>query len=256
MIKKLVSIIIPFYNRIHLVEKALESAMNQTYLNKEIILIDDGSTESTENIHHIVKEYPNIFILKNRYNRGVSYSRNLGIAYSKGEYIAFLDSDDEWMDFKVQLQMDYIFKHDIDFIYTAYKRKNRNSSSFSTVSIPKEYKMPFMVFSCKIATPTVLYKKIISKGIHFNNNIRYGEDIIFWSKISKNAKLFGLNIPTTIVNVSNNSTSQSISNLKKAYKCMNEELFPQNSLISKIHYLYINLKLSIKSFFIFISKNF
>ena len=108
MDKKLVSIIIPFFNRVNQVEKALKSAINQTYTNKEIILVNDGSTESIEKIEEIVNKKPNIFLLKNKYNFGVSYSRNLAIQFSSGEFIAFLDSDDEWMNFKIKLQSFYL----------------------------------------------------------------------------------------------------------------------------------------------------
>ena len=247
MNKKLVSIIIPFFNRVNQVEKALKSAINQTYNNKEIILVNDGSTDSIEIIEEIVNKKPNIFLLKNKYNFGVSYSRNLAIEFSSGEFIAFLDSDDEWMNFKIQLQMDYIYKNNINFNYTAYLRKYGNSSNLSTVSVAKEYRMPFMAFSCKIATPTVLFKKELSENLKFNEDIKYGEDLIYWAKLSKKTRLIGINIPTAYINVNKDSGSQSISKQRIASENINKELFYQKNLLSFLHLLYYNLKLIIKN---------
>ena len=144
-----------------------------------------------------------------------------------------------------------MLKNNIKFLYTGYFKRNKLKNNEIKVNVPKSYKMPYIAFKCKIATPTVIFKKEILKGLKFSNSIKYGEDIIFWSKLSKRVKLSGLNLPTTIVNVSNNSTSQSIANLKKGYVSMNKELLKKNSLVSKLHYLYINIKLSIKFVFEF-----
>ena len=247
MIKNLVSIIIPFFNRINEVEIALDSAINQTYLNKEIILINDGSSDSIEKIKYIANKNDNIFLVNNKKNFGVSYSRNLGIEFARGEFIAFLDSDDEWMNYKIQQQMDFILKHNLQFTYTAYKRKYKNYKNFKTINIPNQYSMPFMAFSCKIATPTVLFKKDLSKDLKFNEDINYGEDIIYWAKISKKTKLIGINSPTTIVNVSENSTSQLIHKQKLGFSNINKELFQRNLILSFLHRIYYNSILLIKT---------
>ena len=247
MNKKLVSIIIPFFNRINQVEKSLKSAINQTYNCKEIILINDGSTESIEKIERIVAHHQNIFLLNNKFNSGVSYSRNLGLKFSKGEFIAFLDSDDEWLNFKIQLQMDYIKKHSVNFTYTAYHRRDKVKSRFSTIYVPKEYKMPFMAFSCKIATPTVLVKKNLTKNLRFNEDIKYGEDLIYWAKLSAKTRLIGINIPTTYVNVSSDTSSSSINKQRLGFENIKRELFYENKLISFLHIFFYKLNLAIKT---------
>jgi len=101
-IRGLVSVVIPTYNRAQLCRKAVESVLSQTYQNVEVIVVDDGSTDNT-------KECASIPDTRVRYvwqrNSGVSAARNLGLQSAKGEYIAFLDSDDTWIPWKLDLQL-------------------------------------------------------------------------------------------------------------------------------------------------------
>ncbi len=91
----LVSIIIPTYNRINTINRAINSALNQVYNNHEIIVISDGSTDGT--IDFVSKEFPGIKLINLNENKGVSAARNAGINIATGDFIAFLDSDDQWM---------------------------------------------------------------------------------------------------------------------------------------------------------------
>jgi glycosyltransferase involved in cell wall biosynthesis len=106
----LVTVIIPFYNTSpRFMEQAFESVMAQTYLNWELLLVDDGSTgDSSACAKSFVSRYPEkIFYLEHEEhaNRGQSASRNLGISHARGEYIAFLDADDIWMPNKLSMQV-------------------------------------------------------------------------------------------------------------------------------------------------------
>jgi glycosyltransferase involved in cell wall biosynthesis len=105
----LVSIITPFLNTEIFIKDSIESVLNQTYENWELMLIDDGSTDGSTSIaKHYVSLFPNkIFYLEhdNHQNLGASASRNLGIQHSKGEYIAFLDSDDVYLTTKLEEQV-------------------------------------------------------------------------------------------------------------------------------------------------------
>ena len=92
-----VSVIIPTYNRAHLVGRAIKSVLNQTYRDFEIIVVDDGSTDNTKDIiKEFQKKDKRIKYIPYEKNKGGSAARNTGIKAAKGEYIAFLDSDDEW----------------------------------------------------------------------------------------------------------------------------------------------------------------
>lgn len=100
--KPLVSIIIPTYNRPDLLQRALKSALHQTYSNVEVIVVDDHSENDIEELQ---KEYPKVIFYRNSENRGGCYSRNRGIKESEGVYINFLDDDDEIFPEKLELQV-------------------------------------------------------------------------------------------------------------------------------------------------------
>lgn len=103
----LISVIIPTYNRAHVLRRAIESVFKQNYKNFELIIVDDGSDDDTQ---MLLAQYSNIHIIKTS-NQGVSSARNIGIQAAKGEWIAFLDSDDEWMENKLLKQVNYIQHH-------------------------------------------------------------------------------------------------------------------------------------------------
>jgi glycosyltransferase involved in cell wall biosynthesis len=104
---ELVSVIIPTYNRKDWITKAIDSVLAQTYRNFEIIVVDDGSTDNTE---AILQHYKDKICLIRQGNSGGAVARNTGIKAAKGEWIAFLDSDDEWLPEKLAIQMGHICK--------------------------------------------------------------------------------------------------------------------------------------------------
>lgn len=124
-----VSVIIPTYNRAHLIGASIQSVLNQTYQDFELIVVDDGSTDNTEAVVKSFKD-PRIHYIRHKENRGGSAARNTGIKSARGEYIAFLDSDDEWFPTKMEKQME-IFDNgpkDLGVVYcgTFYLDKQTN----------------------------------------------------------------------------------------------------------------------------------
>ncbi|BAY31962.1 family 2 glycosyl transferase [Nostoc carneum NIES-2107] len=105
----LISIIIPFFNNENFLEEAIESVISQTYTNWEILLVDDGSSDTSTAIaqKYAAKYVRKIFYLahENHQNKGKSSSRNLGISHAKGEYITFLDADDIFLPLKLEKQI-------------------------------------------------------------------------------------------------------------------------------------------------------
>ncbi len=93
--ESLVSVIIPTYNRAHTISRAIDSVLNQTYKNIELIIVDDASIDNTIEIIKNINDKRIISIIHDK-NKGISAARNTGIRLSKGKYVAFLDSDDEW----------------------------------------------------------------------------------------------------------------------------------------------------------------
>jgi glycosyltransferase involved in cell wall biosynthesis len=101
----LVSVIIPTYNRAYIVGKAIDSVLRQTYANVEVVVVDDGSTDGTADL---LRRYDHRVRYLAQKNAGVSAARNTGLRAARGEFIALLDSDDEWLPWKVELQVRFL----------------------------------------------------------------------------------------------------------------------------------------------------
>ncbi|PMP98127.1 MAG: glycosyl transferase, partial [Thermodesulfobacterium geofontis] len=106
MKRPLISVIIPTYNRAYILSKAIESVLNQTFKDLELIVVDDGSTDETP---YLVSKYPIIYVRKP--HRGVSHTRNVGVLKAKGDFIAFLDSDDAFVENKLEKQIEFFEKN-------------------------------------------------------------------------------------------------------------------------------------------------
>jgi len=100
----LISVIIPTYNRGWIIKEAIDSVLAQEYINYELIVVDDGSTDDT---HDILNSYQKNFLVLRQNNKGVSAARNRGFAAASGRFIAFLDSDDIWLPQKLSQQVDF-----------------------------------------------------------------------------------------------------------------------------------------------------
>jgi len=113
----LVSVIVPVYNRAHLVTETVASILEQTYRNIEIILINDGSTDDSLNvIQALQQEYPDVIRIVDQENQGQTIARNRGIKQARGQYIAFLDSDDLWVPDKLEQQIP-LFDEGVGLVY-------------------------------------------------------------------------------------------------------------------------------------------
>lgn len=105
MSTELISIIMPTYNRLHFLTRAIESIVNQSYTNWELIIVDDGSTDDTEAFCKALPD-PRIHYVKHEINKGACAARNTGMAKAKGGLIAWFDSDDEWSADKLEAQVE------------------------------------------------------------------------------------------------------------------------------------------------------
>ena len=116
--RPLVSVVIPVYNRMDTIERSINSVLNQTYKNIEIIVIDDGSIDDTlKIIEHL--SISDIKVLKQNHG-GANAARNLGISAAKGEFIAFQDSDDEWLPDKLEKQITYMLEGGYEACYCPF----------------------------------------------------------------------------------------------------------------------------------------
>jgi len=188
-----VSVIIPTYNRAHLVGRAIKSVLNQTYQDFELIIVDDGSTDNTEKV---IKRFDDkrIRYIKHEKNKGGAAARNTGIKAARGEYIAFLDSDDEWLPEKLKRQME-VFKNassEVGVVYTGFIYVDKLGGGTSKQHIPKKRGWIYediLVENCIGTTSTVLIeRKYFKETGLFDENLPSCQDWDMWIRLAKQCK--------------------------------------------------------------------
>jgi glycosyltransferase involved in cell wall biosynthesis len=174
----LVSVVIPFYNNTEWLREAVDSVLNQTYSNFEIILVNDGSPED---ISGFLSEYGEKITYLFKQNEGPASARNLGIEKAAGEYIAFLDSDDLWLPDKLKIQIGKMIEYGAMWSCCSYETFGDNNPR--RIFVSEATKMLSDSYSKRIATPSVVIKADVLKAntdLRFNKSIRYGEDFYLW----------------------------------------------------------------------------
>ena len=190
MSQPLVSIIIPTYNRAHLISETLRSIELQTYQNWECIIIDDGSTDnSAEVIAEFCAQDNRFQFFKRPQNqpKGANTCRNLGLAYSKGEYINWFDSDDVMFDnFLDQKVKPFLQQADVDVVSSGFVKYNPVGNITSRPYNTKLQHNPLTEYSnnqLSLNTPTFLYKRTVLNGIIFDESLSRAQDLDFTFRI-------------------------------------------------------------------------
>ena len=209
MEKNLVSIITPVYNGEKYIEKCIESVLNQTYKNLEMIIVDDGSIDNSENI---IKKYTkeNSFIkyIKLKENRGISNARNVALKNATGRFVAFLDCDDIYYKDKIKKQVNFMIENNYFFTYTSYNLIDENGQNLNKIICAKEYEnYKSLLRGNNIGCLTVMIDRLkINENLIFSSNPH--EDYILWLSILKNNnKAYGLNDVLSSYRKSNDSIS-------------------------------------------------
>ncbi|KPK82857.1 MAG: hypothetical protein AMS27_13830 [Bacteroides sp. SM23_62_1] len=182
----LISVIIPTYKRPERLKFAIESVLNQTYLNWELVIVDDNPPDSNERqktmemVRHYISD-KRIKYFKNIKNLGGSGARNVGINYAKGEYLSFLDDDDEYMPRKLEKQVE-LFRtstyENLGVVYCGYKSVDANGKPLSFINYRVKGKafVPHLIRNIT-PTPTILIKKrIIDEAGGFNQALKSGQE--------------------------------------------------------------------------------
>ena len=203
---KKVSIIIPVHNSSKYLNECLDSVINQTYQNLEIIIIDDKSTDNTLEIINTYKD-KRIKLLKLSRNKGVSYTRNKGIKASTGTYITFLDSDDYWVLDKIEKQVKFIEKNNYSFIYSSYSYLKNNKKHKAIVPTSITYKEALK--NTTIFTSTVMFNmNYLNKKDIYMPNYKRGQDTATWWKVlKKGITAYGIQESLSIYRITKNSLS-------------------------------------------------
>lgn len=188
-----VSIIIPNFNHERFLQQAIQSALNQTYSNKEVIVIDDGSTD---NSIEVLENFANQIYWYRTQNRGSCAARNLGILKSTGDLIAFLDSDDYWEPNKILAQVEELESRDVDLVYCGMKRFYLDRVVDSPV-VNIDYSW-FLKNPCSTPFPpsTVLMTRDLLSLVGSWNTFLTGpaEDFDFFRRCAKFGRIYGINL--------------------------------------------------------------
>lgn len=197
-----VSVIIPTYNRKDYVQEAIDSVLAQTYTDYEIIVVDDGSTDGTgealqarygDRIRYVWQE-----------NQGESVARNRGIEMARGEYVAFLDSDDMWLPEKLEKQIAFLSENpEIKLVFSsavmidAGGRIIGDDSRKATATPPKPLTLEELCFRTHVlSTSTVLMAAALLRSIGgFDPSLRYAEDYDLWMRLRLHTEVYMMQAP-------------------------------------------------------------
>lgn len=229
--KPKVSVVLPFHNRINWVKNAVDSVLNQSYNNFELILIDDGSIDDVKELLIIADERIRYY---HQSNKGVSAARNKGIYLARGEFIAFLDSDDLFMPKKIEEQLKCFDEYpDVKLCHTSYLHINEHGEikqEINTSDMTGDV-FPTILYRNQIATPTVMVRKdILNDTSLFLETISNGEDTLLWSEIAEKYPITGINKCLSKVRVHRSSASISTKSLLIGNKNILRHLYLFKSL--------------------------
>ncbi|HIF9279597.1 TPA: glycosyltransferase family 2 protein [Photobacterium damselae] len=181
----LVSVITPSYNCEKTISKTIESVINQSFSNWEMIIVDDCSSDSTRDI---VRNYANndsrIKLVERQWNAGPAIARNVAIENAQGRYIAFLDSDDQWLNQKLEKQILFMQENDIELSYSSYNKYDFNGNHLGVYKPPVKVNYNDMLKSNRIGCLTAIYDSE-KLGKVYMPNISKRQDLGLWLRILK-----------------------------------------------------------------------
>ncbi len=237
---QLVSVITPTYNCGAYIEDTIKSVINQTYTNWEMIIVDDQSTDQTE---EIVKRYTDldqrIRYYKLESNSGAAVARTKAMEMAKGNYMAFLDSDDLWMSTKLERQLNFMEEQHINFSCTSYEQIDEQNQKLGKVlkCIPKtNYNR--LLLDCPVGNSTVMYN-VDHMGKFKVPNIRKRNDDALWLQMLKKEQyIYGFDEILMQYRIRNNSISSNKLSLIKYHWQLYREIEHLNVFRAGFHIAY------------------
>lgn len=184
-----VSIIIPTFNRAHLIEETLDSIFVQTYQNWECIVVDDGSTDNSQAVFVEYKDKDPRFRFFSRPNykpKGANACRNVGLEKAQGDYVMFFDSDDLMTENHLEIKVNAIQKFDCDYVITKTQYFNHSNANINRYYQFDKFPItPFNYITQKInwLTCDICLKTSLAKSISFNENLHSGQEYNYFSKL-------------------------------------------------------------------------
>lgn len=187
----MVSVIIPTYNRAASIEKSIESVIGQSYRDIEVIIVDDGSTDDTEQIVKRIRDERIRYYYQE--NSGACSARNVGIDLAKGDYIAFQDSDDVWHPNKLNRQMKMAQKTNADILFCQLQRCN-GDTTFTAVlpDIDRSGLVEIHDLVIGISTQTLLMKEVVARDIKFDETAPRFQDLEWLLRAVRKYSVYGM----------------------------------------------------------------
>lgn len=210
----MVSVIIPVYNREKTVAAAVNSVLNQTYKDLEVIVVDDGSTDKTKEVMSQIHDKRVRYIYQE--NSGACMARNHGIELARGEYIAFHDSDDTWHLNKLERQMTIFENYNPDIVFCKLHYIKKNGAE---VLWPEKLKTGIVdpiVNLFGIGTQTIIAKRIVFEKFQFDNELPRFQEFELLYRASKVFTLYCLDEGLVEYSIGNDSISKNPEKLYKA----------------------------------------
>lgn len=181
----LVSVITPLYNCSKYLEQTIQSVLSQTFQNWEMIMVDDCSTDnSVEIAQQYAAQDERIKVIQLEKNSGAAVARNTAIEAAQGRYIAFLDSDDQWLPHKLETQLAFMQKQNVAFSYAAYEKVNEEGAVIGSVGVPDKVAYKDLLKVCSIGCLTAMYDTQQLDKIYMPL-IRKRQDLGLWLRILK-----------------------------------------------------------------------
>jgi len=203
-----VSVIIPTYNRADFICDAIDSVLAQTYKDYEIIVVDDGSTDNTK---EVLKKYDGKIRYFYKENMGVSAARNKGIKEAKGEYIAFLDSDDIWLTNNLETLINAIITSGVFVVTSTVKTIDVHGNILGIKPLlRKGFSIEDKFYNMSYIPPSsvLLRREVFDKAGLFDEAIKAAEDIDMWIRVSANFKVVRIDEPLALCRVHSNNLSK------------------------------------------------
>ncbi|MCY7916000.1 teichuronic acid biosynthesis protein TuaG [Bacillus vallismortis] len=195
--KPLISVITPSYNAEEYIEKTIQSVLNQTFSDWEMIIVDDCSTDGTRDIlKRYEEDNERIHAIFLKENQGAAVARNTALSKAKGRYVAFLDSDDAWKAEKLDKQLAFMRKHQHAFTFTAYELISQDGGPLhKTIHAPVSLTYDDVLKNTIIGCLTVMIDREQTGDIRMPH-IRTRQDLATWLSVLKRGfKAYGLNEP-------------------------------------------------------------
>jgi glycosyltransferase involved in cell wall biosynthesis len=223
--KPLISVIIPTYNRSALVTKAITSVIDQTYKKVEIIVVDDGSTDKTsEIIQNFSHQYSHLIYI-HKPNGGCASARNKGLENARGDYLTFLDSDDQWEPYAVEMMVSALVSSSSDLVYSpsievfsdGRQEINRPVSAGNPENLATAHFM-----NTNVRNGSFMFSRTALKKVGFlDEALRFNEDSDFFQRLAINSR--AIYIPNPTVRVLNHSGGKSRNRIE-VYKALLKSL--------------------------------